>query len=84
MTDEELIGKTVPTETVADAGSKGQSGSDIASCPNYATPINSPCCATRHQSQSSTAFKFLFLVLMYFILATLGLAAGFSVDVFTQ
>jgi hypothetical protein len=90
MTDEELIGETVPTETVAFVESEQLADSelalsgDIALCSNYATPINDPFCATRRQSHGITAFKFLFLVLVYIILAALGLAVAFSVEVITQ
>ena len=47
-------------------------------------PINDPFCATRCQFHGITAFKFLFLVLAYIILAELGLAVAFSVEVITQ
>ena len=47
-------------------------------------PINDPFCATRCQFHGITVFKFLFLVLVYIILATLGLAVAFSVEVITQ
>ena len=90
MTDEKLIEETVPTETVASveleqlADSELLLSANIALCSNYATPINDPFCAARRQSHSNTAFKFLFLVQVYIILATLGLAVTFSVDAITQ
>ena len=68
MTNEELIGETVPTETVAYAESDGESGSDIVLCPNCTNSINDPFCAA----------------LAHIILASLGLAATFSVEVTTQ
>ena len=90
MTDEELIEETVPTETVASveleqlADSELLLSANIALCSNYATTINDPFCANRRQSHGITAFKFLFLVKVYIILATLGLAVTFSVDAVTQ
>jgi len=90
MTDEELIEETVPTETVASveleqlANSELLLSANIALCSNYATPINDPFYNTSRQSHGITAFKFLFLAQMYIILATLGLAVTFSVDVVTQ
>ena len=90
MTDEELIEETAPTETVASveleqlADSELLLSANIALCSNYTTPINDPFYNTPRQSHGITAFKFLFLVQMYVILATLGLAVTFSVDVVTQ
>lgn len=90
MTDEELIEETVPTETVASveleqlADSELLLSANVAFCSNYATPIHAPFCAPLRQSHGTTAFKFLFLVQVYIILATLGLDVTFSVDVVTQ
>ena len=59
MTDEDLIRENVPTETVPRVQSQDESGSDIeapadiALCPNCATPINGPFCATCGQSQKN-------------------------------
>ena len=47
-------------------------------------PINDPFCATRCQFHGMTVFKLRFVVLVYIILAELGLAVAFSVEVITQ
>ena len=90
MKDEELPGETVPTETVAIVESEQLVDSelalsgDIALCANYATPTNAPFCATRRRSHGITTFKFLFLVLVYIILAAPGLAVAFRAEVITR
>lgn len=59
MSNEEPIGKTVATETVVTTESNGEldsdleTSSDVALCPNCATPINGPFCATCGQSQKN-------------------------------
>jgi len=59
MSNQELIEKTVATETVVTTASDGESdsdpetSSDVALCPNCATPINGPFCATCGQSQKN-------------------------------
>lgn len=53
MTDQELTGDSVVTEAAADAQSNGESGSNIALCPNCATPIDGPFCATCGQSHKN-------------------------------
>ena len=83
MSNEALLGKTVPTET-SYAGPDWESGDDIALCPRYPIPINGPFYATSSQHLDITPFKFLFFIPMYLLLASWGFAAAFCLKAIIQ
>ena len=83
MSNEALLGKTVPTET-SYAGPDWESGNNIALCPRYPIPINGPFYATRLQHLDLTPFKFLFFIAIYLLLASWGLAAALRLEAIIQ
>ena len=83
MSNEALLGKTVPTE-ISYAGPDWESGNDIALCSSYPIPINGPFHANISQHLDITPFKFLFFIPMYLLLASWGLAAAFRLEAIIQ
>jgi hypothetical protein len=83
MSNEALLGKTVPTE-LSYAGPDWESGNDIALCSSHPIPINGPFHANSSQHLDITPFKFLFFIPMYLLLASWGLAAAFRLEAIVQ